>query len=129
MATKFMDGMRVVTPDVPRDIEDAAYDDPGNPEGILECFSQEEYEAAMENFSAAQLLDLLNQCEGFPALMRLAESEASDKCAAQNAYFGVDQAKKNLLDQQRQLSVYVAKWIRDTVENAALVPRPVLAEQ
>jgi len=129
MATKFIDGMRVVTPDVPRDIEDAAYDDPGNPEGVLECFSQEDYHAAMESFNLAQSLDSLNQCEGFPALLRLAENDASDKCAAQNAYFGVDQAKKNLLDQQRQLSVYVAKWIRETVENAALVPRPVLTEQ
>lgn len=129
MAVKFMDGMRVVVPDVPRDIEDAVYEDANGDTNVLECFSQEEYQAALENYNGAKLIaDLLPQNDGYLEVQRRLDLVAQEACSAQISYMGTSQHKKNLLDLKRQLAVNAASSLRTLVEDAALVLRPVLVE-
>ena len=129
MTVKFMDGMRVVAPDVPRDIEDAVYEDANGDTNVLECFSQEEYQAALENYNGAKLIaDLLPQNDGYLEVQRRLDVAAMEACAAQTSYMGTSQHKKNQLDLRRQLAVSNATALRSLVEDAALALLPVLVE-
>lgn len=129
MAIKFIDGMRVVVPDVvARDIDDVMYEDADNPTEFLDCISPEEYQTAMAQYNGDKLITNLPQHDGYIELQRRLDLEAQEACYAQTQYMGTDQNKKDMLDLKRQIKVYTAKRVREVVEDAALTLMPRLIE-
>jgi hypothetical protein len=131
MAKQLLDGMEVIVPDDEFaggvDIEDAvrgtAFES-----GSLNCFDQEEYQAAMSEFTSAELLKLLPTCDGYHEALRLAEIAAHDSLARLGMCKSTDPKLTEIKSDQEKKS-YVLQWLRNIVEDAELVPRPILATE
>jgi len=124
MARRFIDGIVVEsTEQIGIDIEDALYSDDS---GTSETFSQEEYASAMKEYETAQLIKTLALMEQFKALVRLAEEQANFAREAELNYSGVEQNRIAQLRQARISTKFTFDFMRNTVESAASVQRPVL---
>lgn len=108
------------------ELEDTLY---GENQDKLECVSVDEYNVAAQEFAEADLIAQLRFNDGFVALLSRAEREA-DLAISNRASFicksSKDKEKQERLDSEMEHAVSRRDWIRQTVENAASVQKPVL---
>jgi ribosomal protein L4 len=127
MARRFIDGMAIVTSDqIGIDIEDVLYSDDA---GTADCFSQEEFSVAQKAYETAQLIKTLALSEAYQELAKLASEESINARLQENNYDGVDSIRIATLRQRRIVADHTLDFVRNTVENAASVARPVLVRE
>jgi hypothetical protein len=96
--------------------------------GSVNCYTPEEYQDAMAEFQSADLLKLLPTCDGYHEAVRLAEIADMDSLAKLGRCKGTDPKLAEIkADQEKK--AYALQWLRGIVEDAELVPRPVLATE
>jgi hypothetical protein len=90
--------------------------------------SSETSEADYDEYLEARDVGILLSLPGFHILLKWANLEAESAIKAQSEFISMsskDDEKKEKLDTDRKLKVYCRNWLRQTVENASEVPKPV----
>jgi hypothetical protein len=109
-----------------RDIEDVLY---GEEPSTLTCDSPEEFYAAAQEYSRAQIISTLQHIEGYQALQQQLDEEAQMACESENSYRGLDKDKKEKLWLDRVIKTSIRDRIRQIVSDASGVQKPILREQ
>lgn len=127
MSKVFVDGFVYEAPEqAGQDIEDVVYGEDSN---TVLADSTEEFQALSEEYVEAELLNQLPYNEGFQALLSKADREAQTASDIERSYDKLDEEKIKKLRLDRIKATAIANWIRQTVENAASVQKPVLRQK
>ena len=88
--------------------------------------SQESYDAALKIYEQACRIKALRDNAGFVELIRDLEEQAHDIGQTLLSYSGKDPVRKEELWQANHDKRVILDYLRNTVEEAASVPRPIL---
>lgn len=124
MAKIFVDGSVFDAPGtIGDDIEDVVY---GEDQNTVIADSTEEFQALSEEYLDARSLDRLKYNEDFQLLLSKSRQVAQQAADNERYYDKLDEEKIKKLRLDRIKAQYAFDWIKQTVENAASVQKPVL---